>query len=165
MRNLVIGTIALGLATAATVDAQQAAPAPQARRAQPPAAPAPRWPDGRIKFTGSPTDVGNWDGPANASIFFNMVNGKLVKPQPSLPTNKTVDEIPFKPGMRALYDSRADQAEDPHTRCKPSGGSRFWHTPYGIEIVDSPETQEVFFLHVGAPHSWRVAYMDGRPHP
>ena len=45
--------------------------------------------------------------------------------------------IPFRPGMRALYDSRWDQAEDPHTRCKPSGGSRFWHTPYGIEIVDA----------------------------
>jgi hypothetical protein len=165
MRKLVIGTIALGLATAAAVQSQQAAPAAQAGRTPPPAKPAPRWPDGRISFTGSPTDVGNWDGPANASIFFNMVNGKLVKPQPSLPTNKTVDEIPFKPGMRALYDSRADQAEDPHTRCKPSGGSRFWHTPYGIEIVDSPETQEVFFLHVGAPHSWRVAYLDGRPHP
>ena len=110
MRNLVIGTIALGLASSAVVQAQQAAPAaPQARPAPPPAAPAPRWPDGRISFSGSPTNVGNWEGPANASIFFNMVNGKLVKPQPSLPTNKTVDEIPFKPGMRALYDSRADQ--------------------------------------------------------
>ncbi len=67
--------------------------------------------------------------------------------------------------MRALYDSRWDQAADPHTRCKPSGGSRFWHTPYGIEIVDLPETNEVIFLHVGAPHSWRVAYLDGREHP
>ncbi len=88
-----------------------------------------------------PKDVGNWDGPANASIFFNIVDGKKVTPAASLPTNKTVDEIPFKPGVRALYDSRGDQADDPHTRCKPSGGSRFWHTPYGIEIVDLPETQ------------------------
>jgi len=61
--------------------------------------------------------------------------------------------------------SRWDQAADPHTRCKPSGGSRFWHTPYGIEIVDLPETREVIFLHTGAPHSWRIAYLDGRPHP
>ncbi len=67
--------------------------------------------------------------------------------------------------MRELYDSRWDQAADPHTRCKPSGGSRFWHTPYGIEIVELPETQEIIFLHVGSPHSWRIAYMDGREHP
>ena len=70
-----------------------------------------------------------------------------------------MDEIPFKPGMRALYDSRADQADDPHTRCKPSGGSRFWHTPYGIEIVDSPETQEVIL-----PARGRAAQLARRLH-
>ena len=167
MRNRRIGTIALGLVVVAAVNGAQP-PAPAQGQAAPRRAatpPAPRWPDGRVSFSGSPKDVGNWEGPANASIFFNISDGKKVVPAPSLPTNKTVDEIPFAPGMRKLYDSRWDQAGDPHTRCKPSGGSRFWHTPYGIEIVDSPETQEVFFLHVGAPHSWRVAYMDGRAHP
>src|SRR5262245_18505766 len=168
MRKLTVGTVVLGLLAGVALNAQQPPPA-QGGQARPPARPAPkpapRWPDGRPSFTGSPTDVGNWEGPANASIFFNIVDGKKVTPAPSLPTNKTVDEIPFKEGMRKLYDSRWDQAEDPHTRCKPSGGSRFWHTPYGIEIVDLPETQEVIFLHVGAPHSWRVAYLDGRPHP
>ncbi len=43
-------------------------------------APAPRWPDGRISFSGTPEDVGNWEGPANASIFFNIVDGKKVAP-------------------------------------------------------------------------------------
>jgi hypothetical protein len=127
--------------------------------------PAPRWADGRVSFSGTPADVGNWEGPANASIFFNFVNGKKVTPGSSLATNKTVDEIPWKPGVKELYLTREDQAEDPHTRCKPSGGSRFWHTPYGIEIVDLPDTKEVIFLHVGAPHSWRIAYLDGREHP
>src|SRR5687768_18430176 len=98
--------------------------------------PAPRWPDGRVSFTGSPQDIGNWEGPANASIFFDIVKGKKVTPAASLTTNKTVDEIPFRPGFKETYLKRASQAEDPHTRCKPSGGSRFWHTPYGIEIVD-----------------------------
>jgi hypothetical protein len=171
MRKLAIGTIALGMLAGLAVQGQEAAPqqpqaqAPARRPAPPPSKPAPRWPDGRISFSGSPTDVGNWEGPANASIFFNIVDGKVVKPGPSLATNKTVNEIPFAPGMRKLYDSRWDQSGDPHTRCKPSGGSRFWHTPYGIEIVDLPESKEVIFLHVGAPHSWRVAYLDGRPHP
>ncbi len=71
---------------------------PGAKR--PPPAPAPRWPDGRVSFTGTPTDVGNWEGPANASIFFDFMEGKKVTPQASLPTNKTVDEIPFKPGFK-----------------------------------------------------------------
>ena len=107
MKKLVIGTVALGLVAGIAVHAQDAAqqqPAQgQARRpAPPPPKPAPRWPDGRISFSGSPTDVGNWDGPANASIFFNVVDGKKVTPAPSLSTNKTVDEIPFKPHGHTL---------------------------------------------------------------
>ncbi|MDR2216300.1 MAG: hypothetical protein LBE59_10755 [Nevskiaceae bacterium] len=132
---------------------------------RPEPAPAPRGPDGRVSFTGSPDDVGNWQGPAAAALFYTIRDGRRINAPSSLPTNPTVDEIPFKPGFREIYDARADQSADPHTRCKPSGGSRFWHTPYGIEIFESPETNEVFFLHVGSPHSWRVAYMDGREHP
>ena len=135
MRNKrALGGMALALAFGLAVGGEATAPAE--------AKPAPRWPDGRVSFTGSPDDVGNWDGPANASIFFNIIDGKKVTPNSSLPSNITVDEVPFKPGVRELYDSRWDQADDPHTRCKPSGGSRFWHTPYGIEIVELPETQD-----------------------
>jgi len=132
---------------------------------QPESRAAPLWPDGRISFTGTPQDVGNWEGPATASLFSRVVDGKKVTPAASLPTNKSVDEIPFKPGFKEAYLKRARQSLDPHTRCKPSGGSRFWHTPYGIEILDLPETKEVIFLAVGAPHSWRIAYLDGREHP
>jgi hypothetical protein len=166
MRTIAPVVFSLSLLVTAAASGQQAAPAASGPGAQQPApAPAPRGPNGRVSFSGSPDDVGNWEGPANASIFFDIVKGKKVTPQASLPTNKTVDEIPWKPGMKELYLSRVDQAEDPHTRCKPSGGSRFWHTPYGIEILDLPDTKEVIFLHVGAPHSWRIAYLDGRPHP
>ena len=121
MRKPVTGIIALGLLAGIGVQAQQApqAPAPgaQARAAAPPPGPAPRTPSGRVSFSGTLDDVGNWEGPANASIFFNVVDGRKVTPAASLATNKTVDEIPFAPGMRKLYDSRWDQAEDPHTRC------------------------------------------------
>ena len=141
MRKTIVATVILGLLGGVTLQAQQASQGgqgPQAGLARPAPKPTPRWPDGRVSFSGTPDDVGNWEGPANASIFFNVVDGKKVTPAASLSTNKSVDEIPFQPGMRKLYDSRWDQAEDPHTRCKPSGGSRFWHTPYGIEIVDLP---------------------------
>jgi hypothetical protein len=171
MKKIALGTLALGLAVGLAVHGQQAAPqqgaSPAGRPAPPPAAPAPRWPDGRISFSGGPKDVGNWDGPADASMFFEMTNGKEVRPRSSLPTNPSLKDVPFKPEFKELYLKRhaALQADDPHTRCKPSGGPRMFHTPYGIEIVDSPETQEVFVLAVGAPHSWRVIYMDGREHP
>src|SRR6478735_12327830 len=101
MKKLAIGTVALGLLAGLVVQAQQAAPqqpqaqAPARRPAPPPSRPAPRWPDGRVSFSGSPADVGNWEGPANASIFFNFVDGKKVTPAASLPTNKSVNEIPF----------------------------------------------------------------------
>ncbi len=92
--------VALSLALSAAVSGQ-------AQQQKEPPRPAPRWPDGRMSFSGTPTDVGNWEGPANASIFFNIVEGKKVTPAASLPTNRTVDEIPFKPGfMRDVYDSR-----------------------------------------------------------
>ena len=161
-------SLSIVLTAAVSVEAQ-APPGPPGVPGQdqkrPPPKPTPHWPDGRVSFTGSPDDIGNWEGPANASLFFNFKDGKKVTPQASLPTNKTVNEIPFKPGFKEQYLSRESEADDPHTRCKPSGGSRFWHTPYGVEIVDLPETHEVIFLGVGSPHSWRNVYMDGRPHP
>jgi hypothetical protein len=35
----------------------------------------------------------------------------------------------------------------------------------GFEIVDVPELKQIFILDIAGPHSWRVIYMDGRPHP
>src|SRR5687767_1641646 len=70
------------------------------------ARPAPRWPDGRISFTGTPDEVGNWEGPANGTIFFNFENGKRVEPPASLPTNLDVDKVPFQPWAREAYMKR-----------------------------------------------------------
>jgi hypothetical protein len=161
MKRIAVSSIALAVLLGVAVRGQQPPAAAQ------PAPPAPRWADGRISFSGGPNDVGNWEGPANATIFFEMRDGKKITPASSLPTNPSLDDVPFQPWAKAIYLKRFEslQAEDPHTRCKPSGGPRLFHTPYGIEIVDSPETQEVFVLAVGAPHSWRVIYTDGREHP
>jgi hypothetical protein len=35
----------------------------------------------------------------------------------------------------------------------------------GFEIVDAPEIKSVFIMNIAGPHSWRVIYTDGRPHP
>ena len=129
--------------------------------------PPPRWPDGTISFTGPPGEIGNWDGRAGATLFNNNREGALDNALYNLPTNLTIDAVPFQPWARALYERRQATftKDDPHTRCKPSGGARMFHTPYGMEILQLFDSQEVIFLSVGSPHSWRVVHMDGRAHP
>jgi hypothetical protein len=131
------------------------------------AADIPRWPDGRVNFQAAPGDVGVWEGRAPATMAFNIRNGEKAVSEWDLDTNLTIDDVPFKPWARALYNLRRSNLskDDPHTRCKPSGGSRMWHTPYGIEIIDLPENDEIILVGVGGPHSWRVVHMDGRTHP
>ena len=129
--------------------------------------PAPRWPDGRISFTAPPGEVGNWDGPVGTNLFEHTRKFENDVRGFNLQTNLHIDDVPFQPWSRALYEYRQATftKDDPHTRCRPSGGARMFHTPYGFEIIERPESQEVIFLSVGAPHSWRIVYMDGRPHP
>lgn len=127
----------------------------------------PRWADGRVNFQAPPGETGLWEGRAPAAIAFNLRDGQPIASEWDLTTNLRIDQVPFKPWARALYDYRRAtlSKDDPHTRCKPSGGPRMWHTPYGIEIIDRPETQEIIIVGVGGPHSWRTIHMDGRPHP
>ena len=127
----------------------------------------PRWPDDRVNLQAVPGETGIWEGRAPASMALPIRNGEVIRSQWDLATNLTVDDVPFKPWARALYNYRRATLgkDDPHTRCKPSGGPRMWHTPYGIEIIDLPETEEIILVGVGGPHSWRTVFMDGRPHP
>jgi hypothetical protein len=75
-------------------------------------------------------------------------------------------DIPLQDWARALYQYRVSKTDlyPPLVRCKPAGGPGFFNAP-GFEIVDAPELQSVFILNIAGPHSWRVVYMDGRPHP
>jgi len=127
--------------------------------------PAPRWPDGRISFTGPPGEIGNWDGRPGSTLANNLGEGVIDVFEFNLPTNLNIDRVPFQPWAREAYYERQKNftKDDPHTRCKPSGGPRMFHTPYGFEVLDLVD--EVIFVSVGAPHSWRVVHMDGREHP
>lgn len=127
--------------------------------------PAPRWPDGRISFTGPPGEIGNWAGPPTANLANRVLQVESGDYGPNLPSNLVREDVPFLPWAREAYEYRQATftKDDPHTRCKPSGGARLFHTPYGFEILDLGD--EIVFLVVGAPHSWRVVHMDGRAHP
>jgi hypothetical protein len=73
--------------------------------------------------------------------------------------------VPYQPWAKALFDDRQKHELEPHARCKPSGFSREFMTPYGVEFVELPELQRVYIFDVGGPHTFRTIYMDGRSHP
>src|SRR5205809_8095722 len=76
----------------------------------PPSAPTPHWSDGRV----------NLDATPGAKGFWNVMQGNVVgKTGSSLPTNLTLDEVPFQDWARALYDYRVSRngLDDPHARC------------------------------------------------
>ncbi len=115
--------------------------------AQPPE-PAPRWPDGRVNLGSVPGKKGYWEV------------------RPGLGGFPRANDVPFQPWARAVYDYRqaTNTKDSPLVACKAAGGPSFFNAP-GFEIVDVPELRSIFILNIAGPHSWRVIYMDGRPHP
>ena len=83
-----------------------------------------------------------------------------------MPTNLSVERVPFQPWARELFDERQRTylKDEPHVRCKPSGVARLFHTPYGLEILSLPDSGEVIFVGVGSPHSWRVVDLRATEH-
>lgn len=119
----------------------------------------PRHADGRVSFAGTPEFVGNWEGLLGTMANTNGPN------RSNIPEALSYDQVPFQPWAAELHAERrlGGGKDDPHTRCKPSGGARMFHTPYGLEILDLGDS--VLFVNIGAPHSWREIFMDGREHP
>jgi len=136
------------------------------KKARPPSRPTPHFADGTVNFGPMPGEKGDWAGNAGSTLATNIGRG-LDNNLINLPTNLKIPDVPFQPWARALYDYRQSKltADDPHVRCKASGGPRLYHTPYGFEIVQVPEMKQIFAMGVGGPHTWRVFYMDGRQHP
>jgi hypothetical protein len=142
------------------------------RGPQGPARPTPRLPDGRPNFGPIPGEAGVWlpglatfadpDTPNENRTFPGGASGP---PPPGSPKKPKLSEVPFQPWARALFEYRRGTEFEPHTRCKASGGARQFLTPYGVEFVDLPELKRILIMDIGGPHSYRIIYMDGRPHP
>jgi hypothetical protein len=119
------------------------------RAAGPPPPPAPRNAAGRVIFSsGNPKEPLLW----TASL------GIRDTPLPR-------DQVPFQPWAKALFDDREKNELEPHARCKASGMTRQFLTPYGTEFVEVTDQQRIFIFDVGGPHTFRTIYMDGRSHP
>jgi hypothetical protein len=142
LRTAVALALVAGLSTAAFAQG----PAPTQAAAAP--EPAPRWPDGRVNLGSSREHKGYWEI------------------RPGLGGAPRAADVPFQPWARALYQFRtaATDLHPPLVRCQPAVGPSFFNAP-GFEIVDVPDLQQIFLLNIAGPHSWRVIYMDGRPHP
>jgi len=119
----------------------------QGQRASAPAKPTPHWPDGRVNFAAELGQKGLWIG---GIVQLSPINN---------------GQIPYQPWARAVVEYRRQNEFEPHTRCKPSGGARQFLTPYGVEFLDMPELKRMYIFDVGGPHTYRIIYMDGRPHP
>jgi hypothetical protein len=121
-----------------------------------PSKPTPRWPDGRVNLSQVPGVKGFW----------NVMTGSPIAPG-GLPTNLTLDQVPFHDWARALYEYRRSRGglDDPHARCQPAGGMRFFTVPNGMEFIDQPELNRIFIID-GENRDWRrIAMEPGRTHP
>lgn len=111
--------------------------------------PAPRNAEGRVILGGATQDIkGVW------TPMFGIFD-------PIAP----LEIVPFQPWSKALYADRQTKELEPHARCKASGVSRQFLTPYGVEFVEIPALERLFIFDIGGPHTYRVVYMDGRSHP
>jgi hypothetical protein len=119
--------------------------------------PAPRLPNGQVNLGLAPGERGFWG--SSGSIYGR---GRL-----SASTNLLVEEIPFQPWAKALYEFRQanNEKDDPHSRCLPGGPTREIETVNGFEILQMPDLNRVYFTFGGGEHSWRVVYTDSRPLP
>jgi len=79
---------------------------------------------------------------------------------------RPTEAVPFQPWAKAVFDYRqkTQSIDSPLVNCKPAPGPSFFNSP-GFEFVDVPELKSLFILNIAGPHSWRVVYLDGRPHP
>ena len=152
------------------------APATPGSLTPPPAqkanAPAPRWPDGRVKLGAPEGAKGIWQ-PNGRPILAEPETDPAIKDGqgrgafsgPPFPGKPKESEVPYQPWARALYRYREANLFEPHTRCKPSGGPRQFITPGGVEFIDMPGLSTIYIVDQAGPYTYRVIYTDGRPHP
>jgi hypothetical protein len=121
--------------------------------------PTPRFSGGRVNLDAVPGEKGFW----------NVMRGAAFgKRPPALPSNSELEDVPFQPWARDLFEYRRSaegDLYDPHAFCVPAGGMRFFTVPNGLNIVQQPELERIYFIS-GENRDWRRIAMDpGRRHP
>ena len=139
---------------------------PITRRAAAAPAPAPRWPDGQIRF-GPPAGKKGYWGAASAKALVETSAAKVPMTDDGLLTNLAdADKVaPFLPWAKAIYEHRQRNLlkDDPASRCLPQGGPRQFHTENGFQFVEQKEIGRILLLLGGGDRNWRIIYTDRRP--
>jgi hypothetical protein len=156
-RLLLVIVAAVSIGPSAAVGAQRGA------GTRPPAAPAPRWPDGRVNLGAPLGETGVWER-RNEHL---VINPRSYQADATKNARIHIDQVPLQPWARQLtnYRHAISLASEPYTRCKPAGGPRQFMSPYGLEIVEFPELERVYIFNISNAMSYRTIYMDGRQHP
>ena len=106
-------------------------------------APAPRLPDGKPDLSGI------WEPSANKYLR-------------DIAADLKVENVPFQPWAKALYDQRTDGShskEDPDANCLPQGVPKIDAAPAPWKIVQSPRQIVIVYE---AFNLWRQLFLDGR---
>jgi hypothetical protein len=131
------------------------------------AAPAPRWPDGRVRLGPAPAKKGYWGSPTKAALFERTGGTSVsVNDEGLLANLSDADRVaPFQPWAKGvyLYRQRTLLKDDPFNRCLPPGGPRQFQTPHGFQFVEQRELGRILVLLGGGDRNWRMIYADGRP--
>jgi hypothetical protein len=130
-------------------------------------APAPRWPDGKIRLGPEPGRKGYWGAPAVRTLVENAGGARANVNNDGLLANPAdADRVaPFQPWAKALYLYRQKNflKDDPYKRCLPPGGPRQFQTPNGFQFIEQRELGRILVLLGGGDRNWRIVYTDGRP--
>jgi hypothetical protein len=147
-RRPLLAVVAAVAVSLCAVSAAAQAPASAASAAGTASTSAPRSPAGRVSLGSAPGHKGYWEA------------------RPGLGGTPRPADVPIQPWARALSQYRSGKADlyPPLVRCKPAGGPAFFNAP-GFDFIDDADLQSLFIVNIAGPHSWRVVYMDGRPHP
>jgi hypothetical protein len=106
-------------------------------------APAPKLPDGKPDFSGI------WQAPGPK--YLRNINGDM-----------KVEEVPFTPWGKALYDQRKDGSQakyESDANCLPQGVPKINATPVPLKFVQTPGYVVILYE---AFNLWRQVFLDGR---
>lgn len=129
--------------------------------------PVPRWPDRQPRLGSVPGAAGYWAYPTSTALVEDGVSVAMT-PHGLLRNVADAPQVaPLQPWARALYVARQRRflRDDPmYLHCKPPGGPRQFHLPYGVQFLEDRDRQRIFVLIGGGNNNFRIIYTDGRSH-
>ena len=129
--------------------------------------PAPRFPDGMVRFDRAPGEKGYWDNPSAPELIESGAHVQVDRTGKLANLDDASRVAPLQPWALALYQYRQRNglADDPMRVCIGPGNPRMMLTPGGMRILQDRNYNRVYVLFGGGNRGWRVIYMDGRKPP